>query len=67
MMPNIEPGDREATIARFWADADWAGATEIARIGDASTRTYRRLEIGGVRRFLMDAPPNAEARPTGCG
>ena len=52
---------READIAAFLDAAGWAGAVEIERIGDASTRTYRRLEKNGVRRLLMDAPPAAEA------
>ena len=52
---------REDAIAAFLADAGW-GAAEIAPLpGDASTRRYARLRLGGRSAMLMDQPQHAEA------
>lgn len=49
--------------ARFLADAGWAKADARALAGDASTRSYERLTLGGRRAVLMNAPPAAEGAP----
>lgn len=53
--------DRATQIHRFLQDAGWDTATAAPVPGDASTRAYQRLNRGGERAILMDAPPGAEA------
>src|SRR5215468_974444 len=59
-MPDAAPADRESRISRFLAAHGW-GKCERGRLaGDASFRHYDRLEMGGKRAVLMDAPPPVE-------
>jgi aminoglycoside/choline kinase family phosphotransferase len=56
--------DRERQIARFLAAQGWAGAARRRIAGDASFRKYDRLDRGGERAILMDAPPpHEDVRP----
>jgi N-acetylmuramate 1-kinase len=52
--------DRAALIAQFLAAQGWREATRRPLAGDASFRRYERLEKGGRRAILMDAPPPQE-------
>ena len=45
----------------FLASIGWQDATELRTIGDASTRSYRRLKRGVEQAILMDAPVAAES------
>ncbi|NWG46097.1 MAG: bifunctional tRNA (adenosine(37)-N6)-threonylcarbamoyltransferase complex ATPase subunit type 1 TsaE/phosphotransferase, partial [Alphaproteobacteria bacterium] len=49
------PEARAETRARFLADAGWAGAVARPLAGDASTRSYERLEGPRGRAVLMNA------------
>jgi hypothetical protein len=61
--PVISPA-RAARIDRFLADAGWSEAARAPLAGDASFRRYLRLDRGGARAILMDAPPpNEDVRP----
>jgi aminoglycoside/choline kinase family phosphotransferase len=51
---------RASERAAFLKAAGWGSATARALAGDASTRSYERLEFGGRRALLMNAPPRAE-------
>jgi hypothetical protein len=51
---------RETRIARFLAANGWGTAERRRLAGDASFRHYDRLERGGQRAVLMDAPPPQE-------
>jgi len=51
---------REDLIQAFLARAGWGGAKRSKLAGDASFRHYDRLEDGGRRAVLMDAPPPKE-------
>jgi N-acetylmuramate 1-kinase len=51
---------REALIQAFLHDAGWGAARRGRLAGDASFRHYDRLEQGGTRAVLMDAPPPKE-------
>lgn len=55
--------DRQAARAAFLAAAGWAGAEVRPLAGDASTRSYERLFLGGRTALLMNAPPAAEGAP----
>ncbi len=44
----------------FLASAGWLSAAATPMTGDASTRSYERLELAGRRAVLMNAPPAAE-------
>lgn len=58
------PSDmREAERADFLAAAGWSGARASALAGDASTRSYERLDLNGRVALLMNAPPKAESAP----
>jgi hypothetical protein len=59
-MAEAAPADREARIARFLAAHGWGTAARRRLAGDASFRRYDRLEGGGRRAVLMDAPPPQE-------
>jgi N-acetylmuramate 1-kinase len=52
--------EREARIAAFLAASGWGDAARRKLPGDASFRRYVRLERGGTRAMLMDAPPPQE-------
>ena len=53
--------DRAGEIAGFLEKSGWASATRTAMPGDASTRRYVRLDLGGRKAMLMDQPQSAEA------
>jgi len=52
---------REAAIKAFLKASGWAKASRAAAAGDASSRRYERLTMGGKKAILMDAPRGAEA------
>jgi hypothetical protein len=54
---------REAAIQAVLAEAGMAGAVRLPLSGDASTRSYHRLQRQGRFALLMDAPPKAESAP----
>lgn len=47
--------------AAFLRAARWSDAAATPLAGDASTRSYERLEKGAKRALLMNAPPAAES------
>ena len=53
--------DRETLIKAFLARAGWGDAVRAPLAGDASTRSYDRLQGPKVRAVLMNAPPGEEA------
>ncbi|HEX2591415.1 MAG TPA: phosphotransferase [Rhizomicrobium sp.] len=54
------PVEREDERKAYLADAGW-GAAKVAPIpGDASTRSYARLDLNGRKAILMDQPQHAE-------
>ena len=56
--------ERAKLIAGFLAATGWGGAARRRLAGDASFRSYDRLEQGGRRAVLMDAPPpHEDVRP----
>ena len=55
--------DREEARAAFLKEAGWDTATRAPIAGDASTRTYVRLDRNGMSAILMDWPPGADAAP----
>lgn len=59
-MNNAQPAQIDARAA-FVKKAGWGGAIALPLAGDASTRSYERLEKKGRRAVLMIAPPGAEA------
>ncbi|HET7595092.1 MAG TPA: phosphotransferase [Stellaceae bacterium] len=52
--------ERAERIAAFLAASGWGGVARRPLAGDASFRRYERLEEGGRRAVLMDAPPPKE-------
>ncbi len=52
---------RSHEIDSFLKSAGWGAATRTRVPGDASTRRYERLSLGGQKAVLMDAPKGAEA------
>ena len=52
--------ERAAVIEAFLRKAGWGGAQRDPVPGDASTRSYQRLEKNGRRALLMNAPRGAE-------
>ncbi|MGE0409647.1 MAG: aminoglycoside phosphotransferase family protein [Amphiplicatus sp.] len=54
---------RCAERAEFLKEAGWSAANAFPLAGDASTRSYERLDLGGRRALLMNAPPRAESAP----
>jgi len=54
---------RSAAMKDFLARNGWGGALVSPLPGDASTRRYARLALGGRKAMLMDQPQNAEAPP----
>jgi aminoglycoside/choline kinase family phosphotransferase len=55
--------DRAEALARLLEDTGFAAAARTPFPGDASTRSYTRLELNGRRAILMDAPPTNESPP----
>jgi len=53
--------ERGELISEFLRANGWGSAERSAVPGDASTRRYERLTMGGERAVLMDAPRAAEA------
>jgi N-acetylmuramate 1-kinase len=56
-------GSRDVALAQLLAQAGWDAAERTPLAGDASTRRYERLRLGGRSAILMDAPRNAESGP----
>jgi len=54
------PAERAVALDAFLTGAGWGGATRVPLPGDASTRRYERLVLGGRRAMLMDQPQGAE-------
>jgi aminoglycoside/choline kinase family phosphotransferase len=52
--------ERGPLIAEFLARSGWGGGARRPLAGDASFRRYERVERGGVKAVLMDAPPDRE-------
>ncbi|WP_428546197.1 aminoglycoside phosphotransferase family protein [Profundibacter sp.] len=50
--------DRPILITQFLADSGWGNATRSHLAGDASNRSYQRLQMNGKTAVLMDAPPD---------
>lgn len=53
--------ERLAAMDDFIASVGWGDAVRAPIQGDASTRSYTRLEMGGHRAVLMNAPRGDEA------
>jgi aminoglycoside/choline kinase family phosphotransferase len=53
--------DRQIAMKEFLARAGWGDASVTPLAGDASTRRYARLDMGGRKAMLMDQPQDAEA------
>lgn len=51
---------RAELAADFLARAGWGAAARQPLKGDASSRSYTRLDHNGLRAILMDQPPGAE-------
>lgn len=54
---------RIEALDRLLAETGFAGAERAPLPGDASTRRYERLALGGRRAMLMDAPKSNESPP----
>lgn len=52
--------ERQIAMKDFLARSGWGGATVTPLAGDASTRRYARLSLGGRKAMLMDQPQGAE-------
>jgi aminoglycoside/choline kinase family phosphotransferase len=52
--------ERQAEISDFLSDSGWAAANRQPIQGDASTRSYERLQLGSQKAVLMNAPKGAE-------
>ena len=52
--------DRAEAMQEFLAGAGWRDAAITPLPGDASTRRYFRVALGGRKAMLMDQPQNAE-------
>lgn len=62
---NFAADTRRDAMTAFLAESGW-GAAELKPLpGDASTRRYIRLEMGGRTAMLMDQPQHAEAPTAG--
>ena len=53
--------DRKTEMMDFLARSGWGAASIAPLPGDASTRYYSRLALGGRKAMLMDQPQHAEA------
>lgn len=56
-----EDSARHAACQALLHDAGWGDATIAPLAGDASSRSYQRLNLKGKTAVLMDAPPAAES------
>ena len=64
MMERTETSGREEKITVFLHTQGWGGCRRTRLAGDASFRSYQRLEEGKRRAVLMDAPPpDEDVRP----
>jgi len=54
------PRPRERAMAAFLAASGWGGFAPVPLAGDASFRTYYRLDNGQRSAIVMDAPPPQE-------
>jgi len=52
---------RQSAMKDFLARVGWGDAVVTPLAGDASTRSYARLALGGRKAMLMDQPQHAEA------
>jgi aminoglycoside/choline kinase family phosphotransferase len=52
--------DRQADMMEFLRRSGWGDAVVTPLPGDASTRRYARLALGGRKAMLMDQPQDAE-------
>lgn len=60
-MPKQDFAEKRAAERRdFLMRTDWADAIATPMAGDASTRSYERLNLAGRSAILMNAPPAAE-------
>jgi hypothetical protein len=59
--PSYHQPDRSGAMQEFLSRAGWGDAVVTPLPGDASTRRYLRLALGGRKAMLMDQPQNAEA------
>jgi hypothetical protein len=55
--------DRIAAVRQFIAEAGYSEAVRERMPGDASTRSYHRLAVGGKRAILMNAPKRPDGPP----
>lgn len=51
---------KEKDIEQFLSKCGWGNATRVALSGDASFRSYERLDMAGKKAVLMLAPPQKE-------
>ncbi len=58
-MPTM-PAERAEAMDAFLAGAGWGAALRAPLPGDASTRRYVRVAMGGRKAMLMDQPQGAE-------
>ena len=62
---NLVTDSRQEAMTVFLADSGWGTAELKPLPGDASTRRYVRLTMGGRTAMLMDQPQNAEPPTAG--
>jgi len=62
---NFATDARREAMTMFLADSGWGKAELKPLPGDASTRRYVRLQMGGRTAMLMDQPQNAETPTAG--
>ena len=62
---NLVTDPRQEAMTVFLAESGWGTAELKPLPGDASTRRYVRLRMGGRTAMLMDQPQNAEAPTAG--
>ena len=60
-MKVTDVSDRQDARLEFLTSAGWGEAEAAPLAGDASTRSYKRLNLNGQPAVLMIAPPGAEA------
>jgi N-acetylmuramate 1-kinase len=59
--------ERLPKVRQFLADTGFAGAERVRLAGDASTRSYERLALGGRRAIFMNAPRRPDGPPVKYG
>jgi N-acetylmuramate 1-kinase len=62
---NVATDARREAMTAFLAESGWGNAELKPLPGDASTRRYIRLQMGGRTAMLMDQPQHAEAPTAG--